>query len=193
MTQWILLPVVGALIGWITNWVAIRMLFHPRQRRWGMQGLLPRRQSELAKSIGGVVGGELVDMQALFAPLLALDLRPHFERLVDGVLDRKLADLRSIPLLGSLFKPQTLRPIRDGVIDELVRQSPEIMQQLIAAAQQKVDIAKMVEEKVAAFDLDRLEAVVQKVAGTEFRAIEIWGAVLGAVIGLGQAALLAFT
>ena len=54
-----LMPVISALIGWGTNVIAIRMLFWPRKpvpiplTRWELWGLLPKRQAEIASSIGG--------------------------------------------------------------------------------------------------------------------------------------------
>ena len=52
LLPWIMLPLVGAGIGYATNWLAIKMLFHPRNPRFGLQGLLPRRQDEIAESVG---------------------------------------------------------------------------------------------------------------------------------------------
>ena len=49
----ILIPIISALIGWLTNWVAIRMLFHPRKPiligNFKLQGLIPRRQPDIAE------------------------------------------------------------------------------------------------------------------------------------------------
>ena len=50
----------------------------------------------------------------------------------------------------------------------------------------------VVEEKVAAFPVQKLESLVLQVAAKELRAIEILGGVLGIVIGLGQVLLLYF-
>ncbi|HMQ23242.1 MAG TPA: DUF445 family protein, partial [Planctomycetota bacterium] len=45
-------------------------------------------------------------------------------------------------------------------------------------------------EKVAAFPTQRLEQLVLDVARSELRAIELWGAALGALIGVAQVLLL---
>ncbi len=44
--------VVGFVIGFSTNWLAILALFRPRKRVLGFQGLLPRYKKELAEKIG---------------------------------------------------------------------------------------------------------------------------------------------
>ena len=58
------LPFIGALIGWLTNYIAIKMLFHPREEKRilgvRLQGVFPRRQQALAKKVGEVVATELV-------------------------------------------------------------------------------------------------------------------------------------
>ena len=52
-----------------------------------------------------------------------------------------------------------------------------------------VNLKQMIEDNIAAFDLDRLEAIVKQVASSEFRTIERLGALLGFVIGCLQVTL----
>ena len=188
---WLLFPLIGASIGYATNWLAIRMLFRPRQRRWGMQGLLPRRRHELARRIGQVVARDLVRIDEMLEPIKDVDLEPTFTAFVDDIVASKSDELRQMPLIGALFSPQMFSGIRDRVVRELVGRQGEIIDRLGQLAGEHIDIAALAETKVAGFELDGLERVVNEVAHRELRAIEIWGAVLGAVVGLAQAALLA--
>jgi uncharacterized membrane protein YheB (UPF0754 family) len=188
---WVLLPAVGALIGFATNWLAIKMLFHPRQKRFGLQGLLPRRQKELAASVGDVVADELLDLDQLLSGLDTVDLRPSFEELIDRALEAKIHDLKRIPLIGSMITPERLSGIRNSVIEELVKAQPTIVAKLKDIAREKVDIRTAVSSRLEGFDLLRLESVVTRVASKEMRAIEWWGAIVGGLIGLVQAAILA--
>ncbi len=45
------MPVVGALIGYFTNWTAIKLLFLPRKKVFGIQGVVPKRKAEIAEKI----------------------------------------------------------------------------------------------------------------------------------------------
>ncbi|MCL6583108.1 MAG: DUF445 family protein [bacterium] len=53
------IPFISALIGWFTNYLAVRMIFHPYQPLGlgplKIQGLVPKRREELAISIGKTV------------------------------------------------------------------------------------------------------------------------------------------
>ncbi len=51
-TQFIMLPVVGALIGLFTNWIAVKMLFHPRKKILGIQGVVPKNKKKIAARFG---------------------------------------------------------------------------------------------------------------------------------------------
>lgn len=53
-TKLILLPIIGFVIGYLTNYIAVKMLFHPRTKIFGIQGVIPKRKSVLARNIGDV-------------------------------------------------------------------------------------------------------------------------------------------
>jgi uncharacterized membrane protein YheB (UPF0754 family) len=62
------LPIVCGVLGWLTNWIAIRSLFRPRTERrvFGARvpftpGLLVRKQSDIAGKLGEITGREFLD------------------------------------------------------------------------------------------------------------------------------------
>ena len=187
---WILLPLLVQRLVLRTNWLAITMLFRPRVKRWEYRGFC-RRQADLAKKIGQVVARDLVHLPELVGGLKQANLRPSLKDLLDRVIAAKMGDLQKIPLIGGLLKPDLVNGLRDSVLDELDKHQGEIIDKLINVAEDHVDIAEIVERKMAEMDFDGLENVIRGVASNELRAIEWWGAVLGALIGLAQATLLA--
>lgn len=103
--------VVAAMIGGVTNYLAIRMLFRPRRARyigaWRIPftpGLIPKRRDEIAASLGRVVAGYLVTSEALtelfassrFADRLAGQWAAAFRKFVaedaPGLTLRELAE-----------------------------------------------------------------------------------------------------
>ena len=102
---WVMLPTVGALIGYGTNYLAVRMIFRPvrpvRILGFTLQGLVPRRQAELAASVGRVVGEHLLSHDDLTAALARVDLGT----LVTAAFDRGIvpedAACRRVPHGGA--------------------------------------------------------------------------------------------
>jgi len=79
---WLIPPLVGAFIGYVTNVVAIKMLFRPLREKkiWGIRvpftpGILPRQRHILAQSIGRMVERELLTPENLRARLSHPDIR----------------------------------------------------------------------------------------------------------------------
>ncbi len=78
MIRTILAPLVGGVIGYITNDLAIRMLFRPRRAVYigkfhvpFTPGLIPGQKQSLAKSIGEVVSGQLLNDETLRQTMLS--------------------------------------------------------------------------------------------------------------------------
>lgn len=61
---------IGGLVGFATNWVAIKMLFHPRVRVFGVQGVVPKRRLELARSVGETLEEHLISGDRMHRLLL---------------------------------------------------------------------------------------------------------------------------
>ncbi|MDR0557136.1 MAG: DUF445 family protein [Treponema sp.] len=79
---WLVPPVIGAFIGYVTNAIAIKMLFRPltEKRFLGMRipftpGILPRQRHELAQSIGRMVERELLTPEIVRQRLRREDVR----------------------------------------------------------------------------------------------------------------------
>lgn len=196
MASWILLPLVGALIGWFTNLLAVRMIFRPRDPvtipllGLQVQGLLPRRQADLARSVGHVVEKDLLPVDQL---LDLLEIDRYRERVLEHVVSQVDQRLENG---WSRYLPEAIRRsiaayARAAVARETALIIDEVGARLIEDLRDRVKVAPLVESQMARFQTDELERLVWMVAGRELRWIEYLGAILGFLIGLGQAALLA--
>jgi uncharacterized membrane protein YheB (UPF0754 family) len=191
-TSYFLIPVIAAAIGWCTNVVAVKMLFHPRQPMrlfgWKLQGLIPRRQAALAGSLADIFEKELVSDEELMDRLLQGDIGPHAEKMLDSRMDSFVASIgEKIPLASMFLTGSLVDTLRDSLKTEILSGLPDLQKQLVG---QPVGIRGLVEEKIRAFSLPKLESIVMSVASRELRSIELLGGLLGFLIGLVQVAIL---
>ncbi|NLJ79679.1 MAG: DUF445 family protein, partial [Firmicutes bacterium] len=95
--QWklISLPIIAALIGWGTNVIAIKMLFWPRRPinilGWNFWGVLPKRQKELAASIGQVLSEDLLPTEDLLEAVNTPEIRQRVTELICENLEEKIS------------------------------------------------------------------------------------------------------
>ncbi len=183
------LPLISALIGYITNVVAIRLLFWPQQPinfgLFKLQGVLPKRQADIAASVGELVEERLLSLDEVIDQVNTPEVR---ERLVVTITDVMRDKLDS--MLPRFIPPRAIQLIAD-TLEKIVRQeADQIISQVVESVRDyltaEVQIKKIVEEKINQFDLNELEDIVRGVASTELRFIEILGGVLGFIIGLVQ-------
>lgn len=185
-------PFISAFIGWITTWVAIKMLFHPRYpvRFLGLtiQGVFPKRQQMVAEQLGKVVARELIHFDEIAAMLKddaqLQSLTPTIEKHLDSFLHVKLKE--KLPVISMFVGEGTLQKIKEGMLEEIELLLPEIISQYTESLSKKVDIEKIVTEKVSAYSSDKLEEILQSVMKKEFWFLELVALILGFVIGLIQ-------
>ncbi|MBL0134812.1 MAG: DUF445 family protein [Chitinophagaceae bacterium] len=200
MNIWlVLIPLISAFIGWFTNWIAIKMLFHPREPKkiLGMtfHGIFPKRQQQFAEKLGKLVSQELLSFsdieQKITRPENIKKIMPSIEAHIDNFLRNKLSEV--FPVISMFIGDKTINQLKEVFITELETIFPSTLKSYMGTLQQDLDLEKIVVEKVAAFSSDKLEAILYQIMAKEFRFVEIIGAVLGFVIGLLQVALTLLT
>ena len=190
----ILTPFITAAIGWFTNWVAIKMLFHPRVPIriffWKWQGLIPRRQLQLAQESAEIIEREILQQHMILNEIKKIDLEPYLESTAHSLVWERIGpQLQAIPLLGSFVNDSILTKFEGIACAEIKNEAGPLMEKVATEFEASVDLKQMIEDNIAAFDLERLESIVNQVAKREFRTIERLGAVLGFIIGCVQVAL----
>lgn len=195
----ILIPVISAFIGWFTNWIAIKMLFHPREPKKiigiTFQGIFPKRQQQFATKLGKLVSSELLSFgdieEKITHPENVAKILPVLETHIDTFLREKLT--AEIPMLGMLIGDKTIAQVKGVFIKELEELFPILMKQYMNTLQHDLDLEKIVIEKVGNFSSNKLEEILNQIMSTEFRFVEIIGAVLGFIIGMLQVFLTIIT
>jgi hypothetical protein len=133
---WLIPPLVGALIGYVTNAVAIKMLFRPHKeiRLLGIRlpftpGIMPRQRHKLADSIGSMVERKLLTTEVVRARLRREDTREETRKaisaytgkLLDTPLEKLSADKNGLFLFITEFaRDFTRTPAFDAILDRFL-------------------------------------------------------------------------
>ena len=145
-------PLIGSAIGYFTNFIAVKMLFHPKNEIKLVghtlpftPGAIPKGKSRLAKSVGNAVGNNLITRE---------DIE---KRLTSDELAEKIADM----VLGKLSLPMNY--VLEGVTDinqEDIESKKEVVSKsiakFIAEAISQVDISGIIIEKAPGIIMEKL-------------------------------------
>ena len=193
MNYWlILVPIISAFIGWIINRLAIKMLFHPRKPKKILgitfQGILPKRQPEIAEKIGQLISHEFISLfdieQKISNPENLKSVMPMIEEHVDDFLRIKLK--KEMPVVSMFIGDKTISSLKTVFMQEIEILFPQVIKQFAGNLKSELDLEKIVNQKLSSFSSDKLESVIRLNLSTEFILIEMIGAIAGFIIGLVQ-------
>ena len=193
MNYWlVLIPLISAFIGWFTNWIAIKMLFHPKEPKKILgitfHGIFPKRQQQFAEKLGKLVSEELLSFKEIEEKIINPDNLSKIMPLVEGKIDLFLHEkLKSVfPMISMFIGQNTINQLKLVFMQELETMFPEIIGSYMKHLESELDLEKMVTKKVAGFSSDKMETILNQIMSKEFRFVEIIGGVLGLLIGILQ-------
>ena len=189
-TAHIISILLSTFTGWVTTWIAIKMLFHPRKpiKIFGLtiQGIFPKNQRLIAEKLGQVVGKELLSFdeieQKITSPENLEKLKPEIEAHIDNFLSHKLKEV--FPMLSMFIGDKTITQLKAAFLLELESLFPVLMKGYMAKLQHDLDLEKIVTEKVANFSSEKLENILNQITKQEFKFLEFVGGFFGFVIGI---------
>ena len=190
------LPFIGALIGWLTNYIAIKMLFHPREEVRiffiPVQGVFPKRQKDFARRLGQIVSEELISVEDLTAHLkekaTSEAILNHIAQRLEEAIAARLP--RVFPMVAMFMSSDMVDKIKGFLMEQMGSLNEELIDKLSSQLEEELDVHRIVEERVAAFSSDKLEEILFSIMRREFKFVELVGAVLGFLIGVAQVLLL---
>lgn len=195
----IFMGLVGALIGWITNLLAIRLLFRPYKiytvpiLGWKLQGLIPKRQKDIAEALGDVVSSELITGRDVALTLSKNEVKDKLARKIEEhVRERFMSKLpaiipAAIQAMAADLLGKTLYHEINSFLD-----NPSGVLQGTDLEDIRREVRLIVEDKIKSFDLEKLEDITYFIAKKELKHIELLGGVLGFIIGILQGVLTLF-
>lgn len=144
-------PIIGAVIGYFTNYIAVKMLFHPRNPITVgghtlpfTPGIIPKRKAELGSAIGAAVQEELFGEQEIKEILLADET---CQVIVDGIYHQMES------LTGSSQPLQEL--VSEVTGSEVYEEKKEVLGQVltdkIVKGIEGMDIGQVIADKGTAF------------------------------------------
>jgi uncharacterized membrane protein YheB (UPF0754 family) len=190
---------LSTFTGWVTTWIAIKMLFHPRRPikllGFTIQGIFPKNQQLIAQKLGQVVSKELLSFDEIEKKITSPDnlqkLKPEIEAHIDNFLRNKLKDV--FPMLAMLIGDKTINQLKEAFIIELENLFPVLMKNYMNKLQSDLDLEKIVTEKIAGFSAEKLEDMLDQITKKEFKFLEISGAFFGLLIGIIQVLFMLIT
>ncbi len=187
--RFFIMVLIGGLIGWITNKVAIKMLFRPvnpvRILFFTFQGVFPKRKDIMAISLADTIEKELLSKEVIIDKILNQE---NLEDLKSEIMETLLEKLsEKIPSMVRMFLgnnvDQMMKDFFDKEGDTLFN---ELIDKFKEVGLEHLNIREIVIERINALDFIEFEKIIFGLMNRELKHIEIIGLILGSLIGIVQ-------
>jgi len=186
----LILATIGGLIGYITNVIAIKLIFRPIVPikipiiNKEIIGLIPKRKSEIANNIGEIVAQEFISIDDILDKAITekdkQNILEYIKVKIKLIIDDKMG------FIPGGFKNIVQSFISDAIEEEIKLSIDELEEEIKININKRINIQEIIETKINDLDLYMLENLILKVVKNELRHIEILGLVLGFLIGIVQ-------
>lgn len=155
--KYILMPVLGGIIGYITNDIAIKMLFRPRKAvyigKWKLPftpGLIPQQKDRIAHSIANVVSAQLLNAETLRASVLS-------DESLNAIRAKLMEVMNGLAHNEDTVRAFASRYIEESAIERTETAVKESLERVIVQKMTEADIGTTIVERSIQKLKDRLQ------------------------------------
>ncbi|MFT7622241.1 MAG: uncharacterized membrane protein YheB (UPF0754 family), partial [Myxococcota bacterium] len=188
--KWWVLPLFGFLVGYATNWVALKLVFEPQEPKkvgpFTIQGLFHRRQKEVAQEFARLTTEDVFNDANLFDELQTPQARAQILAIVEAEADALVERYKSHPMAMGMMTPELVESVRGEVLASV---TAELFQEggvLSGITAQSEKIREMLHTRMMDLDPAGFESVLRPAFQQDEWKLILAGAVLGGVAGTLQ-------
>ena len=154
MKQLLIMIFISATIGWITNWVAIKMLFRPHKEiNFGLfkiQGLIPKRRAEIGSGIANIIQNELISVKDVISNIDREEFSKRLDSSIDKVLEKNLkAKVKEkFPVLQMFFTDRMAKDVSNTIKDIIMENQEKIFEIFSNYAEENINFEVIISDKI---------------------------------------------
>ena len=187
---WWVLPVGGFLVGYITNFLALRLVFEPHDPIhlgfFEIQGLLHKRKDQVASRFAEVMADDVLSPTNMLETITEGSSSGRVFTLVEKRIESVFEEYKKDPMTGMLMEPERITEARDDLLERMRTQKPEpdgLVQSFVSRSK---SLRGQLSSKLQALDAESFEGVLRPAFRADEWKLFVTGAVLGTIAGALQ-------
>ena len=184
------IPVITALVGWGTNWAAVKMIFYPVRfvgiGKLGWQGIIYKSAPVLAAGVGDMMGNNLVTAKEMSERLDGEQIADFVDQQLEAEGEPIVAACAETVAPGSWqnMAPAARQTLMAQFRRELRAAVKDTADRVNQTVEQVLDVKELVVHALSGENAGVLANLMKTMAAQELKFIEYYGGIFGLVIGI---------
>jgi uncharacterized membrane protein YheB (UPF0754 family) len=189
--DWVL-PVAGFLVGWITNYLALKCIFSPlRPKKIGcftLHGIFLKRQKEVSETFARITCVELLHTKFIWDSILEGTLSKNFIAMLRAhtlvFVESMLQEIK--PIAIAAMGAEQFSQMKEDIAQKTIEGLPGIIDLSYEYTQEALDVETTIRTKLQALPPEEFEGVLHPAFQEDELTLIIVGGMLGAIVGVIQ-------
>ncbi|TQJ04546.1 uncharacterized membrane protein YheB (UPF0754 family) [Amycolatopsis cihanbeyliensis] len=192
----LMMPIFGFLTGFVTDWLALKMIFYPRRPRrflgvrW--QGLFQKRRRQVAVDYGGLIADEVLTganvMEAVLTGPRSDRLFELITREVQRTIDQQAGAVK--PIVALTVGGRQYQEMKRAAATKAIEYLPDTMRHVEGYATDALDVRNTIVDKMQQLSPVEFEGILRPAFRQDEWKLILTGAVIGGLIGELQVLIL---
>ncbi len=187
---WVM-PLFGGFTGWFTDWLALKMIFNPKQPTkylgglFEWQGLFLKRRSEVSAEYGRLIAKEIVTPKNIIDAILRGPLSDRLFTMVQKQVQRAVDDQAGVvkPFVVFAVGSSRYQEMKRVVSEEIMKRLPETLKHVEKYAGEAMDLERTLASKMQTLSVEEFEGLLHPAFEQDEWILITVGAVLGLIVG----------
>jgi uncharacterized membrane protein YheB (UPF0754 family) len=188
---WIM-PVAGFLVGWATNWLALKVIFKPilphKFCGFTVQGIFMKRQNEVSEIFARVICVEILHVKAIWTAIFNGRLSKNFFAMLRAhtlvFTDKLVVEIE--PLAIAAMGAEKFNQMKEDIAQKVMENIPKIIDSSYEYTQEALDMENTIREKMKALPPEEFEGVLHPAFEEDEIQLILLGGILGLIVGVIQ-------
>ncbi len=187
--NWVL-PLAGFFVGYLTNWLALKLIFNPREPKkvgpFVIHGLFHKRQMEVTAEFSKLTAGKVLNADNITKTVLGGETAEKIFAIVETHVRALIEEYMKHPMAAMLVPPDQRQELEDELLQRIRDELPKEGGLLHTFAGKSVDIENSIGDRMKELPPDEFEGVLRPAFQQDEWKLILAGAALGCVAGVAQ-------
>ena len=193
----LIMPMFGLFTGWFTDWLALKMIFYPKQQTKYMglvtwQGLFIKRRQQVAAEYGALIATEILTPRNILEYVLSGPLSDRLYEMITRIIKKTIDSQVGFakPIVIMTLGGEKYQEVKHKAALKIIERLPEILKNIETYVGNALDIKNTIVSKMQQLTEEEFEGVLRPAFQQDEWILITVGAVLGFLVGEMQVFLM---